>query len=124
MINSLETAVARPAEQEAVGFVAVNFIQCEPEYQNRFEALFRSRAKAIDRLTGFIRMQVLRPQQAGEQYLVISHWANEAAFQAWTQSPEFLEGHQRGFDDLRQAKARGDKPPMTSSFRTYQVVTE
>ena len=106
------------------GFVAINFIQCAPEYENRFETLFRSRAKAIDRLAGFIRMQVLRPQQAGEQYLVISHWTDEAAFQAWTQSPEFLEGHQRGFEDLRQAKARGEKPPMASTFRTYQVLAE
>jgi heme-degrading monooxygenase HmoA len=117
-------AVVHPNEPEAVGFVAVNFIQCTLDFQDRFEALFRSRVRAIDRLAGFIRMQVLRPQQAGEPYLVVSHWTNEAAFQAWAQSPEFLEGHQRGFEDMRQAKARGAPPPMTSSFRTYQVIAE
>jgi heme-degrading monooxygenase HmoA len=106
------------------GFVAINFIQCQPHYRERFEDLFRSRARAIDRMPGFIRMQVLRPQHEGESYLVISHWADEASFKAWTQSPKFLEGHRRGFEDLRQAKERGDTPPLTSSFKTYHVITE
>lgn len=42
-------------------FVAVNYIDCTPEYKERFEELFGSRAHAIDEMPGFIEMHVLRP---------------------------------------------------------------
>ncbi len=102
-------------------FVAINYIQCEDHYRARFEELFATRAHAIDRLPGFIDMQVLKPDQNGE-YLIVSHWESEEAFKTWTRSPEFLEGHKRGFEDIRQAKERGEKAPMSSSFKTYSVL--
>lgn len=103
-------------------FVAINYIHCEPNYQNRFEELFSSRAHAIDRMPGFVDMQVLKPNGEGD-YLIVSHWSSEEAFKTWTSSPEFIEGHKRGFDDIKQAKAQGLKPPMTSSFKTYQIIS-
>lgn len=103
-------------------FVAINFITCKDYYQSRFEELFSTRAKAIDRLPGFQNMEVLKPQKEGEPYLVISHWSDEQSFKDWTGSPEFIEGHKRGFEDLKQAKERGEEPPMTSSFVTYEVI--
>ena len=102
-------------------FVAINYISCEDSYRERFEELFATRAHAIDRLSGFIDMQVLKPNQAGE-YLIVSHWESEDSFKAWTRSPEFLEGHKRGFEDIRLAKERGEKAPMSSSFKTYSVM--
>ena len=35
-------------------FVAVNYINCTPEYQERFEQLFGTRAHAIDLMPGFV----------------------------------------------------------------------
>lgn len=103
-------------------FVAINFITCEDFYRERFEELFSTRAGAIDRMPGFLNMQVLRPNKSGEPYLIVSHWTSEESFKDWTSSPEFLEGHKRGFEDLRLAKERGEKPPMSSSFLTYEVI--
>ncbi|MFN5171008.1 MAG: antibiotic biosynthesis monooxygenase family protein [Cyclobacteriaceae bacterium] len=102
-------------------FVAINYISCENHYRERFEQLFATRAHAIDRMPGFVDMQVLKPSQEGE-YLIVSHWESEEAFKKWTNSPEFIEGHKRGFDDIRKAKERGEKPPMSSSFKTYEVI--
>jgi heme-degrading monooxygenase HmoA len=116
-----QQAVVETPESE--GFVAINYITCKPEYRERFEYLFKTRVRAIDRLPGFRGMYVLRPQQDGDAYLVVSHWDSEAHFRAWLQSPEFLEGHKRGFEDIRAAKARGEEPPMRSDFRTYEVIT-
>jgi len=104
-------------------FVAINYIQCEADYRTRFEELFATRAKAIDRMPGFIDMHVLRPNGEGE-YLIISHWSSEEAFKTWTSSPEFLEGHKRGFEDIRKAKEQGVRPPMTSTFKTYKVIAQ
>lgn len=105
------------------GFVAINTIECEPSYIARFEELFQSRARAIDRLPGFLRMQVLRPSTEGEPYLVVSEWADEASFLKWTASEEFRVGHRRAFEDIAEARGRGEVPPMRSEFRTYSVLT-
>ena len=104
-------------------FVAINYIRCEENYRERFEQLFGTRAKAIDRVPGFVEMEVLRPNEEGD-YLIVSHWESEADFKKWTQSAEFLEGHKRGFEDLKIARERGEKPPMTSSFKTYQLIAK
>lgn len=103
-------------------FVAVNYITCKPEYRSRFEELFATRAHAIDRLPGFIEMEVLKPDADGEDYLIVSSWESKEAFETWTRSPEFLEGHRRGFADIKAAVAAGKEPPMRSSFKTYRVM--
>jgi heme-degrading monooxygenase HmoA len=104
-------------------FVAINYIECRNDYRDRFEELFTSRAGAIDTMPGFIRMQVLRPKAEGSPYLVVSEWENEQNFKAWTRSDAFVQGHRRGFADLEAAKTRGEEPPMTSTFRVYDVIT-
>ena len=103
-------------------FVAVNYIDCKPEYIERFEELFGSRAKQIDTMPGFVDMQVLRPSKPGDAYLIVSHWENEDAFTGWTKSATFLEGHKRGFADIAQAKREGKESPMKSDFKTYEVI--
>lgn len=105
-------------------FVAVNYINCTPAYRERFEELFGSRAKAIDTMPGFIEMHVLRPAQEGDNYLIVSYWENEQSFKAWTRSEAFIEGHKRGFADLAQAKAEGRPAPMTSDFKTYEIIAD
>ena len=105
-------------------FVAINYITCDAGYRTRFEELFGTRAKAIDRMPGFIDMEVLKPAKEGDDYLVISHWESEEQFRAWTSSPEFIEGHKRGFEDLRKAKEEGKPAPMHSDFKTYRIIAQ
>jgi heme-degrading monooxygenase HmoA len=115
---------ATSSVEASLGFVAINYIECTPDYVSRFETLFRSRARAIDKLPGFRHMHVLKPSKEGDAYLVVSHWDTEDQFKAWTTSPEFIEGHKRGFEDIRKAKESGLQPPMTSTFKTYTIITE
>lgn len=128
MPNTTEEAV-QPAATEIptdpdLGFVAINYISCKDFYREKFEYLFRTRAKAIDRMPGFRFMRVLRPQRDGAPYLIMSFWDSEDCFKAWVGSPEFIEGHKRGFEDVKLAKERGEEPPITSDFITYSVVTD
>ena len=53
----------------------------------------------------------------------MSHWESEENFKEWTKSPAFIEGHKRGFEDLRKAKENGEEAPMSSSFKTYEVIS-
>ena len=110
-------------ENENKNFVAINYISCKDHYKERFEELFATRAKAIDRLPGFRFMEVLKPQEKDGNYLIVSHWETEEHFKEWTKSPEFIEGHKRGFEDIKIAKEKGEEPPMTSSFKTYMVIS-
>ena len=109
---------------EKKNFVAINYITCKDHYKPRFEELFGSRAHAIDRMAGFRFMEVLKPRDGGDIYLIVSHWDSEDAFKDWTKSPEFLEGHKRGFEDIKIAKEKGEEPPMKSDFKTYEVIAE
>lgn len=104
-------------------FVAINFISCKEEYRPRFEELFAKRAQAIDLMPGFQEMSVLKPGNGSDEYLIVSHWASESDFQAWTKSDAFLEGHKRGFADIAKAREEGKEPPMRSTFRTYTVIS-
>lgn len=104
-------------------FVAINYITCKPHYKDRFEQLFATRAHAIDRMPGFRYMEVLKPKNEDDKYLIVSHWDSEENFRNWTKSPEFLEGHSRGFEDIRKAKENGEEPPMSSDFKTYEVIS-
>ena len=113
------------AEQKAAaGFVAINYIDCKPHYRERFECLFCSRARAIDRLDGFIGMHVLKSFEDSDPYLIVSYWKDQSSFDAWVGSPEFLEGHKRGFEDITEAKKRGEEPPMESDFKIYSILTD
>ncbi|MDZ4844366.1 MAG: antibiotic biosynthesis monooxygenase [Chitinophagales bacterium] len=105
------------------GFVAINYIECSQDYVERFEELFSTRARAIDALPGFRNMYVLKPTAQQEKYLIVSHWDSENEFKAWTRSAAFLEGHKRGFEDVRKAKEAGLPPPMHSDFKTYSILT-
>jgi heme-degrading monooxygenase HmoA len=104
-------------------FVAINYIDCDEAYKPRFEELFSSRAHAIDRMPGFRSMEVLKPSD-GSAFLIISYWESEDAFKNWTGSPEFAEGHKRGFEDIAKARQEGKQPPMKSSFKVYSVLAK
>lgn len=103
-------------------FVAINYITCAPEYQERFEELFGSRAGAIDKMPGFVDMHVLKPNKDNDQYLIVSYWEDESNFKDWTKSEAFIEGHKRGFADMAKAKAEGRPAPMSSDFKTYKII--
>lgn len=89
----MTTADAAPQSKNGLGFVAINTIRCTPECIERFESLFGARAHAIDRMPGFLHMEVIKPAKPGDPYLIVSHWDNEETFKTWTNSPEFIEGH-------------------------------
>lgn len=72
-----------------------NRIFVAPEYAGEFEERFRTRARLVDGMPGFISNQLLRPTQPGDPYVVFTLWESRAHFEAWTKSDAFLKGHAR-----------------------------
>lgn len=97
-------------------FVMMNRMSVPEEHRERFEEMFRTRARAVDRRPGFIRAEILRPRQ-GNEYIVMTHWESEQAFESWTKSQEYLEGHKR----VGEFKGGDGRMALTSSIEKYEV---
>jgi heme-degrading monooxygenase HmoA len=105
-------------------FVAINYITCQKDYKARFEQLMGSRAMEVDTMPGFIRMEVLRPDDTQNDYLIISHWDSEEHFKDWKKSEQFTKGHKRGFEDISIARRESHALPMKSTFKTYKILSD
>ncbi|HET8604372.1 MAG TPA: antibiotic biosynthesis monooxygenase [Marmoricola sp.] len=50
-----------------------------PELERRFAA----RAGVVDQAPGFLGFQLLRPVAGEERYFVVTHWQDDASYEAW-----------------------------------------
>ena len=94
-------------------FVVMNRISVYPAYAEQFEERFRSRAGEVDKLRGFVRNQVLRPDTPDEPYIVMTYWQSKQDFENWVDSAAFKKGHSRS-GTLPQDAFRG--PPKLENF--------
>ncbi|MDP2606376.1 MAG: antibiotic biosynthesis monooxygenase [Deltaproteobacteria bacterium] len=69
-----------------------NRIQVAKGHEQDFEARFGGRARLVENMHGFVRLEILRPINS-DYYIVLTHWQDEASFRAWTDSAEFKEAH-------------------------------
>ena len=95
-------------------FVAINLLTVPAGEGDRLEERFRGRAGAVDRATGFINFELLRPVSGTDQYMVLTHWRSAEDFEAWTKSQSFRQGH---------ASATGRKPERPSSATGSEIMT-
>ena len=72
--------------------VVSNRIQVSQGFEKEFEKRFAGRAGLVDKMPGFIRLEILRPIKS-DYYVVLTHWEDEASFRRWTESKEFQEAH-------------------------------
>ncbi len=72
--------------------IVSNRIQVAKGHEREFEQRFEGRAGLVEDMPGFIRLEILRPVKS-DYYVVLTHWRDEAAFRAWTESAEFREAH-------------------------------
>ncbi|KQR40972.1 antibiotic biosynthesis monooxygenase [Deinococcus sp. Leaf326] len=80
-----------------------NRIYVNPEYHDQFAERFRERAGLVDGMPGFVANHVLRPTKEGEPFVVLTFWESREAFEAWTQSDAFRQGHARSGSLPREA---------------------
>jgi heme-degrading monooxygenase HmoA len=69
-----------------------NRIQVAKGHEEEFEKRFEGRARLVENMAGFVRLEILRPLKS-DYYVVLTHWQDEASFHAWTESAEFKEAH-------------------------------
>ena len=72
--------------------VVSNRIQVAKGHEQEFEKRFEGRARLVETMPGFVRLEIHRPIKS-DYYCVVTHWQDEASFRAWTDSAEFKEAH-------------------------------
>ncbi len=75
-------------------YVVANRVPVAPQWGEQFEERFRDRAGQIDKVPGFVSMQVLRPADEESPYVVLTVWQDKAAFDGWVGSEDFRLAHQ------------------------------
>ena len=76
-------------------FVAINAITVPEGAEDELAKRFAARAGAVDKEDGFQEFQLLRPADSSNTWFVYTRWRDKAAFEAWTSSMAFGQGHAR-----------------------------
>lgn len=99
--------------------IRINAITVPKDSGDELAHRFAARAGAVDGADGFEGFELLKPTDDRDQWLVVTRWRDDAAFQAWVDSPAFAHGHRS------QAERGGDeaaKPVSThSEVWSYEV---
>ncbi len=93
-------------------FVSMNCVTVDAEHAADFEQAFLNRERRMSQAPGFLRFTFLRPLR-NQEYLVVTEWESEQAFQDWVGSDLFKQAH-RG-DGQRSFGGH-------SELRTYEVL--
>jgi heme oxygenase (mycobilin-producing) len=78
---------------------------------------FAARAGAVDNQEGFEGFELLQPTDGRNQWLVVTRWRDDAAFNAWVSSPSFAHGH-AGAD---QPSPHGGPVSVSSELWSFEV---
>jgi heme-degrading monooxygenase HmoA len=73
--------------------IKINAITVPDDGGDELARRFAARAGAVDSQAGFEGFELLRPTDQRHQWLVVTRWRDEEAFNAWVQSPAFAHGH-------------------------------
>ena len=73
--------------------VRINAITVPADSGDELARRFAARAGAVDDAAGFEGFELLKPTDERTTWLVVTRWRDDAAFQAWLNSPAFGHGH-------------------------------
>jgi heme oxygenase (mycobilin-producing) len=74
-------------------FVASSRFVVQNGMEEEVRLAFRSRPHIVDHVSGFIRMEVLRPLDRPQEFWLMTWWNDEASFSEWHRSHEYHDSH-------------------------------
>ena len=74
--------------------VVQNHIPVNENFREEFERRFSRRNRDVDNFPGFIRNDILRPDE-GNEYVVMTFWRSMDDFHAWVNSDDFKKAHSK-----------------------------
>ena len=101
-------------------YVSMSRLRVDAAQSDALVAAFRARAHLVDRVEGFIDLQVWRSDRDPEDVLMISRWRDRAAFTAYMRSTDHRISHDR-IDPSLKAAIHLER---LEHLHTYDVVAE
>ncbi|MDQ1677194.1 MAG: hypothetical protein QOC93_2338 [Actinomycetota bacterium] len=95
-----------------MSIIKINAITVAPDSGDELARRFAARAGAVDGSDGFEGFELLKPTDDRTTWLVLTRWRDEDAFNAWTHSRAFGEGHR---SEAERAGEPAPKPVGISS---------
>jgi heme-degrading monooxygenase HmoA len=85
--------VVAVGQHAAMTIIRINAITVPADAGDELAHRFAARAGAVDGAEGFEGFELLKPTDDRTQWLVITRWRDEEAFNGWVASPAFAHGH-------------------------------
>jgi heme oxygenase (mycobilin-producing) len=63
--------------------VKINALSVPAQAASELERRFAERAGAVEGSAGFLGFQLLRPVRGEDRYFVVTHWEDDASYEAW-----------------------------------------
>ena len=73
--------------------IKINAITVPENAGDELAERFAARIGAVEGQEGFEGFELLRPTDGRMQWLVVTRWRDETAFESWVASPAFAHGH-------------------------------
>lgn len=74
-------------------FVATSRFTVANDMTEPVKAAFRERPRLVDEAPGFLRMDVISPEDAPDEIWLITYWADRRSFETWHASPAHRLSH-------------------------------
>lgn len=79
---------------EALGnFVALSCFAVANGMEAAVREAFLERPHHVDKVAGFLRMDVIQPVEDNCEFWLMTHWTDEASFKRWHRSHEYGDSH-------------------------------
>jgi len=107
--------LTKPATCVPPGFVALSRFVIANSLTAEVKTAFRSRPHIVDNVSGYLRMEVLSPQEKPDEIWLITFWKDEASFRKWH--------HSHLYHDCHKGIPKGLKlMPGETSMRFFELV--
>ena len=74
-------------------FVALSKFVVANAMSSEIAAAFRSRPHLVDHASGFVRLDVISPEENPNEFWLITYWSARNDFEAWHKSHVYRESH-------------------------------
>lgn len=103
--------------------IKINAITVPADSGDELAHRFAARAGAVDGQPGFEGFELLKPTDPDRHvWLVVTRWADEESFQAWTSSRNFAAGHGQSEGGAEKPAEPARKPVgMSAELWGYEV---
>lgn len=96
--------------------VKINAITVPADSGDELAHRFAARAHSVDEQPGFEGFELLKPEDAGRPWLVVTRWADESSFEAWQSSQNFKGGHAQAHPETP------DRKPVATGAELWNYV--